>query len=81
MTEQKIGAIVLETGTSMSYFVNFRWGLSERPFLTVIPARGEIAYISPGFEEERARELIQFSTPDGPKWFTQPSPAIDQPFA
>jgi Xaa-Pro dipeptidase len=61
MTEQGIGAIVLETGTSMSYFVNFRWGLSERPFLTVIPAKGDLAYISPGFEEERAREVIQFS--------------------
>ena len=33
MTEQGIGAIVLEGGTSMSYFVNVRWGLSERPFL------------------------------------------------
>ena len=22
-----------------------------------------------------------YMTPDGPRWFTQPSPAIDQPFA
>ena len=62
MTEQGIGAIVLESGTSMSYFVNVRWGLSERPFLLVIPAKGEVAYISPGFEEQRAREVIRFST-------------------
>ena len=61
MIEQGIGAIVLETGTSMSYFVNVRWGLSERPFLLVIPARGEVAYVSPGFEEQRAREVIKFS--------------------
>ena len=61
MTEQGIGAIVLEAGTSMSYFVNVRWGLSERPFLLVIPARGQLAYISPGFEEQRAREVIRFS--------------------
>ena len=33
MTEQGLGAIVLEPGTSMSYFVDVRWGLSERPFL------------------------------------------------
>src|SRR5687768_13693665 len=32
MTEQGLGAIVLEPGTSMSYFVDVRWGLSERPF-------------------------------------------------
>ena len=35
MTEQGLGAIVLESGTSMSYFTNVRWGLSERPFLLV----------------------------------------------
>lgn len=61
MSEQGIGAIVLESGTSMSYFVNVRWGLSERPFLLVIPAKGDVAYISPGFEEQRAREVIRFS--------------------
>jgi Xaa-Pro dipeptidase len=61
MTDQGIGAIVLEGGTSMSYFVNVRWGLSERPFLLVVPAKGEVAYLSPGFEEQRAREVIKFS--------------------
>jgi Xaa-Pro dipeptidase len=61
MTEQGIGAIVLEGGTSMSYFVNVRWGLSERPFLLVIPAKGDVAYVSPAFEEQRAREVIKFS--------------------
>ena len=61
MTEQKLGAIVIEPGTTMNYFVNVRWGLSERPFLLVIPARGELAYVSPGFEEARAREITRFS--------------------
>jgi Xaa-Pro dipeptidase len=61
MTDQGIGAIVLEGGTSMSYFVGMRWGLSERPFLLIIPAKGELAYISPAFEEQRAREVIKFS--------------------
>jgi Xaa-Pro aminopeptidase len=61
MAENNIDAIFMESGTSMSYFVNVRWGLSERPFGVIIPARGESAYISPGFEEARARELIKFS--------------------
>ena len=61
MGEQGIGAIVLETGTSMSYFVNVRWGLSERPFLLVIPQKGDLAYVCPGFEEARARELTTFT--------------------
>jgi Xaa-Pro dipeptidase len=62
MTEQGLGAIVLEPSTSMSYFVDVRWGLSERPFLVVIPAKGELAYVSPGFEEQRAREITKFTT-------------------
>ena len=61
MVDQGLGAIVIEPGTTMSYFVNVRWGLSERPFLLVIPARGELAYVSPGFEEARAREITRFS--------------------
>jgi Xaa-Pro dipeptidase len=61
MAEQGIGAIVLETGTSMTYFANVRWGLSERPFLLVIPQKGELAYVCPGFEEARARELTTFT--------------------
>lgn len=62
MTERGIGAIVLEGGTNMSYFVDVRWGLSERPFLLVIPAKGDVAYVAPAFEEQRAREVIKFST-------------------
>ena len=61
MAEQGIGAIVLETGTSMTYFANVRWGLSERPFLLVIPQKGELAYVCPGFEEARAREITTFT--------------------
>ncbi len=58
MNEHKISAIFLEGGSSMFYFAGVRWGLSERPFVAVIPARGEIAWVCPGFEEERARELV-----------------------
>jgi Xaa-Pro dipeptidase len=61
MAEHGIGAIVLETGTSMTYFANVRWGLSERPFLLVIPQKGELAYVCPGFEEARAREITTFT--------------------
>ncbi|HEY7497312.1 MAG TPA: Xaa-Pro peptidase family protein [Vicinamibacterales bacterium] len=61
MAENGIGAIVLETGTSMTYFANVRWGLSERPFLLVIPQKGDLAYVCPGFEEQRAREITTFT--------------------
>ena len=59
MAEQKLQALVLEPGSSLFYYTGVRWGLSERPFLLVIPAKGELAYVTPGFEEQRARELTQ----------------------
>ncbi|HLA68949.1 MAG TPA: Xaa-Pro peptidase family protein [Bacteroidota bacterium] len=62
MEENKIDAIVMEGGTSMRYFADLRWGNSERTFALVIPARGELAWICPAFEEQRARELIRFGT-------------------
>jgi Xaa-Pro dipeptidase len=61
MSEHDLDAIVLEPGTSMRYFVDVAWGTSERPFLLVIPAKGELAYVAPGFEEARAREVTRFT--------------------
>jgi len=61
MAANKIAALMLEGGSSMFYFTGVRWGLSERPFVCVIPAKGELAWVSPGFEEERARELVSKS--------------------
>lgn len=58
MADNKIAAILLEGGSSMFYFTGVRWGLSERPFVAVMPAKGEIAWVCPGFEEARARELV-----------------------
>ena len=58
MAQNKISALFLEGGSSMFYFTGVRWGLSERPFVCVLPAKGEAAWVCPGFEEERARELV-----------------------
>ena len=61
MGEHGLGAVILEPGTSLQYFVNVSWGTSERPFLLVIPAKGDLAYVAPAFEEARAREITRFS--------------------
>ncbi|MCA1586128.1 MAG: Xaa-Pro peptidase family protein [Acidobacteria bacterium] len=73
MAEQKIDALFIEPGSSLFYFTSVQWGLSERPFGMVLPARGEIAYISPKFEEARARELTKFSN-DVRTWEEDQSP-------
>ena len=62
MKEFGLGAIVLEPGPAMTYLSGVRWGKSERSFILVIPAKGEPAFVLPGFEEMRARELIQPGT-------------------
>ena len=59
MAEQKIDAIFMEGTASMFYYVDMRWGQSERTFGVVIPARGDVAYVCPRFEEERAGELLK----------------------
>jgi Xaa-Pro dipeptidase len=73
MAEQKIDAIFMEGTASCFYFVNMRWGLSERTFGVVIPAKGDLAYVCPKFEEDRARELIKFGT-DVRTWEEHESP-------
>src|SRR5689334_18201624 len=73
MTENGIAAMFLEGGTSMFYFTGVRWGNSERTFGVVIPAKGELAWVTPAFEEERARELIKFSN-DVRVWQEDESP-------
>ena len=73
MTDNGIGAIFLEGGTSMFYYTGVRWGNSERTFGVVIPARGELAWVTPAFEEQRARELIKFSN-DVRVWQEDESP-------
>ena len=58
MSDAKLDAVFMEGTTSCYYFSGMRWGQSERTFGVVIPRQGDLAYVCPGFEEDRARELI-----------------------
>jgi Xaa-Pro dipeptidase len=73
MADQKIDLLFLAGGTTLEYFGGFRWGLSERLFAMLIPARGDVAYLCPKFEEGRARELIRFGA-DVRTWDEDESP-------
>jgi len=75
MTQNRIDAIYIEPGPTMFYFTGMRWSTSERMFAMVIPARGEIAWVCPKFEEERARELIKFGN-DVRTWEEDASPYL-----
>jgi Xaa-Pro dipeptidase len=58
MSDAKLDAVFMEGTTSCFYYTGMRWGQSERTFGVVIPRQGDLAYVCPGFEEDRARELI-----------------------
>src|SRR2546430_12334374 len=61
--------------TLFPYTTLFRSGTSERMFAAVIPQRGELAWVCPKFEEERARELIRFGN-DVRTWEEDASPYL-----
>jgi Xaa-Pro dipeptidase len=73
MRENNIAAIYLEGGTSLFYFTGVQWWNSERMFALVIPAQGELAWVCPAFEKERALELIRFGS-DIRTWEEHESP-------
>ncbi len=62
MAEQNMQALVLDAGSSLLYFTGISWWPSERTMIAIIPAKGDVKYICPGFEEERLRELIKIGT-------------------
>jgi Xaa-Pro dipeptidase len=58
MSENKIDAIIVTGGTSLVYFTNIHWWMSERLFAVILPVKGNPFYVCPAFEEDRAREQI-----------------------
>ncbi|MFQ5689239.1 MAG: M24 family metallopeptidase [Gemmatimonadota bacterium] len=59
MREHSMQALVLTGGTSLEYYSNISWGLSERLLALVVPASGKPFIVSPAFEEARAREQLE----------------------
>lgn len=58
MTRRRIGALLIDTGSSLDYFTGIRWFASERTTAAIIPARGDIVVITPAFEEPSVRETL-----------------------
>ena len=58
LSENKMEALIVDAGTGLKYFTGISWWPSERTMVAIIPAKGEVKYICPGFEEARLREMI-----------------------
>jgi Xaa-Pro dipeptidase len=78
MTEHRIDAVMLTGGTSLVYFTDIRWGVSERLFAMVLPRSGAPFFVCPAFEEGRALEQIAAGpfdgSPDIRTWHEHESP-------
>ena len=60
MRQQGVDALYLDTSTNLRYFTGIELKLTERLHGAVIPADGEVAYLSPAFEEPKTRTLLRF---------------------
>ena len=60
MQEAGVDALLLEAGSALVYFTGVRWWRSERFTGAIIPANGDIAFVTPYFEEPSVRESMTF---------------------
>lgn len=58
MAAEKIDAILMNGGSSPSYFANMSFGGGERLWALLIPQKGEPFIVCPAFEEDRVREVL-----------------------
>jgi len=58
LAAEQLGALLLTGGTSLRYFANMDWGLSERLLALIVPRAGRAFVVCPAFERDRAAEQI-----------------------
>ena len=58
MGEQGVGAMIVESGSSLEYFTGVQWRRSERPTAAVIPTKGGVVIVTPAFEQPSVRETL-----------------------
>ncbi len=59
MRANNIDAVLIEAGSSLVYFTGIHWWRSERLTGAVITREGEIAIVTPFFEEPSVRETLE----------------------
>ncbi|WEJ73258.1 Xaa-Pro peptidase family protein [Pseudomonas sp. PSE14] len=57
MQAQGMAAVFIDAGSSLFYFTGLKWSPSERMVGALVPARGDVHYIAPAFEEGTVRDL------------------------
>jgi Xaa-Pro dipeptidase len=73
MQRDRIGALLVEAGSSLEYFTGIRWWRSERTTAALIPASGETIVVTPFFEKPSIQESLQVKA-DIRSWHEDQSP-------
>lgn len=60
MREKGIDALWLDVSSSLTYFTGLKMRRTERAHGAILPARGEIIYLSPTFEVEKLMTMVSF---------------------
>ncbi|MBY5992006.1 M24 family metallopeptidase [Ferrimonas balearica] len=73
MQAHEVGAIFLNAGTNLDYFIGLKWSASERLVGALLTAEGELLYLAPHFE---AGSIADFWLEPGPLalWHEHESP-------
>jgi Xaa-Pro dipeptidase len=58
LADAHVGALIVESGSTLDYFTGVQWRRSERTTAAVIPARGEVVLVTPFFEEPSVHETL-----------------------
>jgi Xaa-Pro dipeptidase len=75
MARRGVGALLIDTGSSLDYFTGIQWHSSERTTAAIIPARGEVIIVTPAFEEPSVRETLAIPA-DVRAWNEDESPFL-----
>ena len=59
MQQRRIGALLVESGSTLEYFTGIRWWRSERTTAALIPSEGRVIVVTPAFEEPSVRETLK----------------------
>lgn len=58
MQQRGLAALLVESGSSLTYFTGVRWSRSERITAAVIPASGQTIVVTPFFEAPSVKETL-----------------------
>jgi Xaa-Pro dipeptidase len=59
LAREKVGALLIEPGSTLEYFTGVQWHRSERTTAAIIPASGSVIVVCPAFEEPSVRETLE----------------------